>query len=135
MRKILLSLMLSAALSVSAYDYPYLAFQTTGGQLQTVSVASLTLTVKDGMLTATSSDGTTTFAVSNLSKMYFSTTESGTSGIRQLDADNQDTAVKVYSLSGRQLGTYPSLTAVRSSLKSGLYVVVVGSKKMKITIK
>ena len=78
MKKILfLILFAGSALSSLAYDYPYLAFQTSNGSVTTVAVESLTLTVSGSSLVATNDDGSVTLSLSDLSKMYF-TTEAAT---------------------------------------------------------
>ena len=69
MRRILLFFIsMVATTAVFAEDYPYLTFEAVDGNKTSVSVNSLTLTVKDGKLTA----GDKTFSLSELSKMYFS---------------------------------------------------------------
>jgi len=130
MRKLFLLWMLLTGLSASAYDYPYLAFKTTDGTVQTVSVESLKLTIADGVLTATNGDGSKTFTISDLSKMYFSADESGVTGIKQVTTSA--TEVKVYSLSGMQMGSYRSVAEARTALKSGLYVIVEEGKSYKM---
>ena len=72
MRRILLFFIsMVATTAVFAEDYPYLTFEAVDGSKTSVSVNSLTLTVKDGKLTA----GDKTFNLSELSKMYFSMEE------------------------------------------------------------
>jgi len=66
-------MMVVASLSAWAYDYPYLVFQTTDGTTYAVSVESLTLDVSGDQLVVTNDDGTLSFPLSELSKMYFST--------------------------------------------------------------
>ena len=133
MRKLFLLWMLLTGLSASAYDYPYLAFQTSDGKVQTVSVESLTLTIADGVLKATNGAGSKTFTISDLSKMYFSTDQSGTTGIKQVATSEK--TVKVYSLSGMQLGSYQSVAEAHTALKSGLYVIVEDGKSYKMNLK
>ena len=64
-------------LSAWADDYPYLVFQNADGSVKTVAVESLTITFSDGKLLATNVAGTETFALSDLSKMYFSSDATG----------------------------------------------------------
>lgn len=92
MRRILLFFIsMVATTAVFAEDYPYLTFETADGNKTSVSVSSLTLIVKDGKLTA----GDKTFNLSELSKMYFSTTE--TTGIEKV-IDTIDGAVEVLAI-------------------------------------
>ena len=84
MKKILLLLtMLVGAMTAQAEDYTYLTFETTDGAKASVSVASdVTLTISGATLTV----GSQSFTLTNLSKMYFSTTdETGTTGIETID--------------------------------------------------
>ncbi|MBQ9570739.1 MAG: hypothetical protein IJR30_05130 [Prevotella sp.] len=80
-----------ATTAVFAEEYPYLTFEAVDGSKTSVSVNSLTLTVKDGKLTA----GDKTFSLSELSKMYFSTTEA--TGIEKV-IDTVDGAVEVLAI-------------------------------------
>ena len=73
MKRILLYLsMLTATLAMHAEGYPYLTFQTSDGTLLSLSVSSLALSVSGTSLVCTNGDGTQTFTLSDLSKMYFS---------------------------------------------------------------
>ncbi len=117
-------MMVVASLMAHAYDYPYLAFQTTDGTVTTVSVASLSITVGNGQLIATNSEGSTTFTLSQLSKMYFST--EGSTGISAVDGSSSATTKVVYDLQGRQVRP--------DEMKSGIYVVKsnVGTRKVSV---
>ena len=55
-----------------SYDYPYLTFQTVDGTTTSLSVESLNITFENGQLVAINTDGDEMFALSDLSKMYFS---------------------------------------------------------------
>lgn len=90
-RHLLLLITIIATTAVFADDYPYLTFETADGNKTSVSVSSLTLTVKDGKLTV----GDKTFNLSELSKMYFSTIE--TTGIEKV-IDTIDGAVEVLAI-------------------------------------
>ena len=111
MKKILLLLtMLVGAMTAQAEDYTYLTFETTDGAKASVSVASdVTLTISGTTLTV----GSQSFTLTNLSKMYFSTTdETGTTGIETID-NGQLTIDNAYDLSGRRVAQ-PS---------KGLYII------------
>ena len=78
MKKIVLMMMaLVGALAAQAIDYTYLTFETTDGQKASVAVESLTLNISGTTLTA----GSQQFTLSNLAKMYFSTTDETATGI------------------------------------------------------
>lgn len=133
MKRIFLLLMtVVATLTAQAYDYPYLVFQTTDGTVTAVAVESLSITVSDGNLVATNGDGTKTFPLSTLSKMYFST-----DGTTDIDgAQTSDTTeVEVVAASGVSLGKFASLDEARRVLKQGVYVVKSKGKNFKISVK
>lgn len=72
--------MLVGTLTVQAGDYTYLTFETTDGAKASVSVASdVTLTISGTTLTV----GSQSFTLTNLSKMYFSTSDE-TTGIETI---------------------------------------------------
>ncbi len=133
MKKLLLSLMLMTGMSASAYDYPYLAFQTSDGAIQTVSVESLSLSISDGKLVATNGSGSVEFELTNLSTMYFTETENIVDGIKQVETTTGE--VQVFTLAGVSMGTFESLSQVRSTLKNGVYVVKSNGKSYKMNIK
>ena len=133
MKKILfLILFAGSALSSLAYDYPYLAFQTSNGSVTTVAVESLTLTVSGSSLVATNDDGSVTLSLSDLSKMYF-TTEAAT-GISNVSS-NTGNEVDVYTIAGIYIGRYSSFASARDRLGSGVYIVKSESRTQKITVK
>jgi hypothetical protein len=71
-------------------DNPRLTFQTADGKKQSLSVKSLKMKFVDGQLLANNVDGNHTFALSSLSKMYF------TNGVISLTGDvNRDGFVNV----------------------------------------
>ncbi len=130
MKKVLLSLMILMGTDAMAYDYPYLAFQTSDGTVKTVGVESLTLSISNGYLVVKNSEGSQQFSLSDLSAMYFSTSATG---IRQVETEQ--TSVKVFSMSGVLVGTFDSVEQARASLKKGVYVVVADGKNYKMNVK
>lgn len=127
-RYLFLLITMIATTAVFADDYPYLTFEAVDGSKTSVSVSSLTLIVKDGKLTA----GDKTFNLSELSKMYFSTTE--TTGIENI-VSSIDGAVEVFNLRGISMGKYNSISEATSSLKTGVYVIKSKSKTIKVSVK
>ena len=133
MKKILFLLMFAGYVMASpAYDYPYLAFQTSNGTVTTVAVDDLTLSVSGSTLVATNADGTVTLSLGELSKMYF-TAEAAT-GITTLDG-SKPAEVDVYSLAGVCMGRYPDFATARARLASGVYIVKTETQTQKITVK
>ncbi len=133
MKKLFLSLLLMTGMTASAYDYPYLIFKTSSGTVETVSVESLSLSISDGKLVATNSDGSVSLTLSDLSKMYFSKTSEGTTDIQTVETTVDK--VQVYTLTGMSVGTFESLSQARSSLKNGIYVVKTNGKSYKLNMK
>lgn len=134
MKKAFLFLVMLVTASANyADDYKSLVFQTSDGTTTAVDLSSLVLTISNGKLTATSSYGTESFTLSNLSKMYFSSSE--TTGIEGITADDADTPLTAYDVSGRKVGDYKNLDAAKSSLKQGVYVIKLSGKTFKIVVK
>ena len=118
-------LMMIGTLPAMAAKYPYLTFELTDGAKVSVSVSSLTVTVSGKTLKA----GTQTFTVSNLSKMYFSSTDetSGVTAIDELTADDLD-GKEIYDLNGHRM---PS----DAQLPRGVYIVKSKNKTCKIVVR
>ena len=133
MKKILLLVLLmigTCASYADDYTYPYLVFETAGGAKTSVTISEGTITIADGQLTI----GGHTFALSDLSKMYFSTTTTGIAEVAVDDNLNDNGCVNVYDLNGRKVlseGDSESL----SSLPKGIYIVKSGRKTYKVAIK
>lgn len=125
MKKIVLLFMaLAGALSAMADNaYTYLTFETTDGAKASVPVESLTLTISGNTLTANSQ----TFILSNLNKMYFSTTDETVSGIEEITSDTLDEATEIYDLQGHKVS--------RAQMKKGVYVVKTKNKTFKMIVR
>lgn len=135
MKKTLLIIAAAAVVETAqAYDYPYLTLQKSDGTEQSVAVEQLKLTFSDGQMVLSNSDGTTTISLSDLSKMYFST--SATAGIStQISEVSDDSPVEVYTLSGMGLGSFESVAEAKKQLKAGIYVMKSKTRTLKITVK
>ena len=115
---------LVGALTVQADDtYPYLTFETTDGAKASVPVSSLTLTVSGTTLTA----GEQTFTLSNLSKMYFSSTDETTAGIEEINSATLDEAINIYDLQGHKVS--------KEQMQKGVYIVKTKNKTYKMIVK
>ncbi len=128
MKKILLLLtMLVGAMTAQAEDYTYLTFETTDGAKASVSVASdVTLTISGTTLTV----GSQSFTLTNLSKMYFSTThETGTTGIETIDNGQLtiDNSTEIYDLQGHKVS--------KDQMRRGVYIVKTNSRTYKMVVK
>ena len=125
MKKILMLLtMLVGMLTAQAEDYTYLTFETTDGAKASVSVASdVTLTISGTTLTV----GTQSFTLSNLSKMYFSTTDESTTGIEEITSATLDKATDIYDLQGHKV--------TKEQMRRGVYIVKTKQRTYKMVVR
>ena len=124
MKKLFLFLLLMAGtLTAQAADYTYLTFETTDGAKVSVEASSLTVAISGTTLTA----GSQSFTLSNLSKMYFSTSDE-TTGIKTLTASEWNEVADIYDLKGRKVS--------KDQMRSGqVYVVKTKNDAHKIAVK
>ena len=93
MKKFLLLLtVLVGTLKAQAGDYTYLTFETTDGAKASVAVEGLSLTISGTTLTA----GSQQFMLSNLSKMYFSTSDETTGISDELRVNSEEFATATF---------------------------------------
>ena len=124
MKKILLLLtILVGTLTAQAEDYTYLTFETTDGAKASVSVSDLTLSISGTTLTA----GTQSFTLSNLSKMYFSTSNETTTGIEAITSATLDETTDIYDLQGRRV--------TKTQMKRGIYVMKTKQGTRKVSVR
>ena len=123
--------MMVGTLPTMAESYPYLTFELTDGTKVSVSVSSLTLTVNGTTLKA----GSQTFTISNLSKMYFSSTDetSGATAIDELIADDLE-GKEIYDLNGHKIELQITNYEL-PKLPRGVYIVKSKNKTCKIVVK
>ena len=129
MKKIVLLLMtlVGSVLTVQAEDtYTYLTFETTDGSKTSLDVSSLPVTIN--LDNSTLTIGNQTFALADLSKMYFST-QSETTGIETIDNGQwtMDNSAEFYDLQGHKV--------TKAQMKKGVYIVKTNSKTYKIVVK
>lgn len=124
-------LMMVGTLPTMAGNYPYLTFELTDGTKVSVSVSSLTLTVNGTTLKA----GSLTFTISNLSKMYFSSTDetSGVTAIDELTADDFE-GKEIYDLNGHKIELQITNYEL-PKLPRGVYIVKSKNKTCKIVVR
>ena len=123
--------MMVGTLPTMAGNYPYLTFELTDGTKVSVSVSSLTLTVNGTTLKA----GSQTFTISNLSKMYFSSTDetSDATAIDELTADDLE-GKEIYDLNGHKIELQITNYEL-PKLPRGVYIVKSKNKTCKIVVK
>ena len=127
MRKfVLLLVALVGVLTIQAADYTYLTFETTDGAKTSVDVSSLPVTINLDNETLTI--GNQTFALADLSKMYFST-QSETTGIETIDNGQWiiDNSAEFYDLQGHKVS--------KDQLRKGVYIVKTQSRTYKMIVK
>ena len=109
-------------LTAHAADYTYLTFETTDGAKVSVEASSLTITISGTTLTA----GSQSFTLSNLSKMYFSSSDE-TTGIETLSVSDWNEITDIYDLNGRKVS--------KDQMQRGVYVIKTKSGTHKIAVK
>jgi len=119
---IVLLLMMIGTLTAHAADYTYLTFETTDGAKVSVEASSLSITISGTTMTA----GSQKFTLSNLSKMYFSTSNE-TTGIKAISAQELSDVTEIYDLNGRKVQ--------KDQLRKGVYVIKTKSGTHKIAVK
>jgi hypothetical protein len=133
MKKLALATLITmGSLQAQAYEYPYLVFQNTEGSTIVMAVESLTITISDGKLIATNTDGTQNILLTDLSKMFFTQT-ADLSGISNAETENE--AVEVFTTGGLSLGKFQDINTAKTSLKPGIYIMKGKSKTTKIAVK
>ena len=108
--------------NIQAEEYSFLTFETTDGAKASISVKSLSLNISGTTLTA----GQQSFTLSNLSKMYFSSTDE-TTGIEEITSATLDEATDIYDLQGHKM--------TKAQMKKGIYIVKTKQGVHKILVK
>ena len=121
-KKLLLFMLLIGSMALHAEDYTYLTFETTDGAKVSVSVSSLSITISGTALTA----GDQSFTLSNLSKMYFSSSNE-TTGIESFTIADWDDITEIYDLKGSKVS--------KDQMHKGVYVVKSKNGTHKITVR
>lgn len=125
MKRLLLGILaLASFFQIHAEDYKFLAFQTSDGAVQTISVDALKITFANGQLQATSGATTLSISLDDLTKMYFTET----SGIKDLTIESDTAADGIYTLQGIKVDH-------ETTLPQGVYIVKKNGKTQKVTLK
>ncbi|MCR5435107.1 MAG: hypothetical protein K6F20_12025 [Bacteroidaceae bacterium] len=122
-KTILILITLVGALTAQAADYNYLTFETTDGAKVSVPVSSLSISINGTTLTA----GSQSFTLSNLNKMYFSTTGESTTGIEEITRADIDEATDIFNLQGHKV--------TKEQMRRGVYIVKTKNRTYKIVVK
>ncbi len=116
-----------------ADSYPFLTFQKSDGTTVSMESASLVMTFSDGKLIASNGTDSQELTVADLSKMYFS--ESGATGIQDVDVSDADGEVEVFSLQGVSYGKFSTVQSFLNTAEPGVYIVKVNGKSQKIMVR
>ncbi len=126
MKKILLLLtILVGTLKAQAGDYTYLTFESTDGAKVSVDVSSLPVTIN--LDNSTLTIGNQTFVLADLSKMYFSTSDETTTGIKEITSATLDEATDIYDLQGHKV--------TKEQMKKGVYIVKTNNRTYKMVVR
>lgn len=132
MRRLLFSLVVASAVGAAKADgYDYFVLKQSDGTETSLTSSGLRITFADGKMTATSSDGSYSVALSALSSMYFSDTATA---IESVNADSNEDAA-VYDLKGILVAKGKNDSQLTSSLAPGIYIKKVGVTTSKILVK
>lgn len=116
--------------NVVAEEYPFLNIEQANGDVTTYESTGVKFTFADGKLIVNQNGSQTSFTLTDLSKMYFSTT----SGINSIDQEDEK-SYDVISISGVKLGKFQDLSDMQNKLEKGVYIIKKGLQKYKITVK
>ena len=122
-KKLLLLTALMGTLTALAVDYPSLTIELTDGTKASIAVSSNVPLNFDG---TTLTIGSESFTLTNLSKMYFSTT-SETTGIAEAQTISDDEVEAIYDLSGHQV--------TKEQMRRGVYIIKTRKGTSKVTVK
>ena len=125
MKKLFLFLTLMVGtLTAQADGYTYLTFETTDGAKTSVDVSSLPVTIN--LDNSTLTIGSQTFALADLSKMYFST-QSESTGIEEISSATIDDDAVIYDLLGRRV--------TKAQMRRGIYVMKMKQGTRKVSVR
>ena len=130
---VFITLITLETLHAQAYDYPYLVFQNVAGTTTVIAVESLSIAISNGKLVAMNANGSQTFSLTDLSKMYF-TRQADLNDISQISS-SKDEQIEVFTIDNICLGKYLNINEAKASLKPGLYIMKNKQKSYKIVIK
>ena len=130
---IITAILAAGTLTAQAADYQYLTIEKNDGTQQSLTAVGLTISYSATAMTATNGSETTTIALSELNRMYFSNTKDATA-ISDISSLQQDEEATIYDLSGRQIAE-GRLSTVKPLLRKGVYLVKQQGKTIKIQVK
>lgn len=104
--------------------YPYLIVETTAGTTTAIDVSSAAVPLTFSGTTLKVGDKT--FTLTDLSKMYFSTSNE-TTGISEITTADLDEVTDIYDLQGRKVS--------KDQMRRGIYVIKTNKGTFKVNVK
>lgn len=125
MKKLMMLLtFMVGTIGMKAADYPYLTFELTDGTKASVSVSSDVALAFSG---TTLTIGSESFTLTNLNKMYFSSSDETTTGISALETTDSNEIEAIYDLQGYKV--------TRDQMRRGVYIIKTKKGTSKIAVK
>lgn len=131
MKKLVLVLFLLLGIQSKAAEYSYMVFVGSDASETSMAVSNLNFSVSGTTLTVTNTATSKSFVLSELAKMYFSTSANG---INSLFASGSNSSVSVFNLAGVQIGEFCDYSSLMKSLQKGVYIIKQGRETQKISI-
>ena len=131
---ILTMLLASGSLAATADNYSFLNIEKTDGTAQSLTAIGLTITYNGSTMTATNGSEQATFALADISRMYFSNTqivEAGISSTLTPATPTPQAGDGIYNLQGHRVGGLDA----RQSLKKGIYIIRENGRTKTIQVK
>lgn len=148
MKKILFAALLSSvSLSAMAEDYQYLTVATGNAEqsLQLATIQKITFDTEAGNILVTTTEGIATFPITEMEKMYFSTTPTAVKALpvqseglkvdRNVVFVQNDGMLRIYNASGVLQCMAPvkkGNTVSLDNLSKGLYIINLGNQSIKV---
>lgn len=117
---------------IVAEEYPFLNIEQTNGTITSILSTGTTFTFSDGKMIVTQNGTSTSYSLTDLSKMYFSKTSVG---IQNLESTEKEESFTVISLSGMKMGKFENMSDAHNKLNKGIYIIEKGKQRYKITVK
>lgn len=117
MRRFIILALLAISTSAFAEDFKYLTMGYNNVEKSITLETIQKITFENGQVVVTTSEGSETFPLSQMQKMYFSEMATGIGEIEKVEAgENEKMKGKVFDLSGRKVSE-------SSELSRGFYIV------------
>lgn len=133
-RTAFLTMMMAGTLAALADSYAYLTIEKTDGTSQSLTAVGLSISYTGSSLIATNGTESTTLALTDISRMYFSNEQTNTTGINAVSSPTTTTNSQtdgIYNLQGHRVASLSQ----RSTLSKGIYIIRENGQTKKIQVK